>query len=87
MLEDTHAQMEYHYQRSSKKHNTHVLGDEQKDYYKQLAETAGIENIPDVLVDIHRDSAYGLSHITSQFRKYKYTIKDNKTFTKKKYEN
>lgn len=87
MLEDMYINMESHYEKSHNKHDTHVLGNEQKVYYKQLAESANIESIPDILVDLHRDSAFSLYHNPLQFRKYKYIILDDKTFIKKKYEN
>lgn len=86
MLDDMYNKMEKHYLRSFKKHKAHLLGPEQKQYYKDLAETAGIENIPDVLADIHIDSDKDLDNIPSQFRKYKYTIIDDQHFNKERYQ-
>lgn len=87
MLEDMHINLQNHYNKGYRKHYTHFLGPEQKEYFKQLADAAGVENIPDVMADMHFDSRSTMARAPSQFRKYKYTIIDDKTFTKEKYEN
>lgn len=87
MLEDMYINMDNHYSKGYKKHKTHYLGPEQKEYYNQLAETADIENIPNVMSVMHRDSSLGLLNSPSQFRKYKYTIIDDNSFSKVQCEN
>lgn len=62
------------------------MGVEQDDYYKQLSETAGVENVPTVYTAMHFDSRSTMARAPSQFRKYKYNVIDDKTFTKEKEE-
>lgn len=85
MLQDMRAQTQIHWNKGYKKHQTHYLGPEQKDYYQQLAETAGIENLPDVLAAMHLDSRQTMARDPTQYRKYRYTIIDDKTFKKERY--
>lgn len=86
MLDDMHMQTKRHWNKGYRKRYTHYLGPEQADYYQQLAETAGVENIPDVLPKMHFDSRQTMIREPSQFRKYKYIIVDEKTFRKERYE-
>lgn len=86
MYADMQIRMQKHYEKGYGKRYTHYLGIEQKEYFRQLSETAGIENIPDVLADMHTDSRATMQRAPSQFRKYKYFIIDDKSFTKEKYE-
>lgn len=86
MLKDMRVQTQIHWNKGYRKQYTHYLGPEQKEYYKQLSETADIENIPDVLCAMHFDSAGMMEHAPAEFRKYKYIIVDGKTFTKEKCE-
>lgn len=86
MLSDMHEQLRIHWNKGYRKHYTHYLGPEQKEYYKQLSETAEIENIPDVLAAMHFDSRASMARAPAEFRKYKYIIVDDKTFIKEKYE-
>lgn len=87
MLSDMHKQLENHWKKGYRKHYSHYLGPEQKEYFTQLSETAEIENIPDVIAAMHFDSRTTMVREPAGFRKYKYTILDDKTFTKEKYEN
>lgn len=80
-------QTQIHWNKGYRKRYTHYLGPNQKEYYKQLSETAEIENIPDVLCAMHFDSDHELLCNTAEFRKYKYIIIDDKTFTKELEEN
>lgn len=87
MLSDMHEKLQIHWNKGYRKHYTHYLGPEQKDYFKQLSETADIDNIPDVIAAMHFDSRATLVREPAEFRKYKYIIIDDKTFIKEKYEN
>ncbi|XP_031617072.1 dimethylaniline monooxygenase [N-oxide-forming] 3-like [Contarinia nasturtii] len=67
---------------SQPKNEPHFLGVRQINYYKQLADTAGIENIPEVYANIIADSQ-GNSTSSSDFRNNVYIISANmKTFRK-----
>lgn len=86
MLEDMHIQTQIHWNKGYPKRNTHLLGPEQAEYYKQLSETAGIENIPSVLPAMHNDSRQSMAEDSIEFRKYKYIVIDDKTFRKERIE-
>lgn len=82
MLNDTNEQMQKHWNKGYRLQYSHFLGVEQSDYFKQLSETAEIENIPAVIPAMHAESRATMARAPSQFRKYKYSIIDNNTFTK-----
>lgn len=86
MLNDMNEQMQKHWNKGYRKHYSHYLGPEQNEYFKQLSDTAEIENIPTVFSAMHFDSRTTMSRAPSQFRKYKYTVIDDNTFTKEKEE-
>lgn len=86
MLTDMQIELQKHRGKGYGKRYTHYLGVEQKEYFKQLADTAEVEEIPEVLADMHFDSRATMKSAPSQFRKYKYIIIDDKTFTKEKEE-
>lgn len=86
MLNDMWTQTENHWNKGYRVHYSHYLGPEQKDYYKQLSETAGIENIPDVIGTIHWDSHDEAIRNPTGYRNFKYTILDDKTFYKELYD-
>lgn len=76
------AQCGIHWNKGYRKHYTHYLGPEQKDYFKQLADAADIENIPDVIAAMHFDSRATMVHDPAEFRNYKYIIDSDQKFTK-----
>lgn len=79
-------QTQIHWSKGYSKHRSHCLAREQKDYYRQLSETGDIENLPDVLSAIFLDHFATVGKEPSDFRKYRYTIQDEKTFSKEKSE-
>jgi len=86
MLKDMRAQTQIHWNKGYRKHQTHFLADEQREYFVQVAETAEIKNLPLVLSQMHFDSRVTMSKSPKDYRKYRYTIVDDKTFTKERYE-
>lgn len=86
MLQDMRAKTQIHWNKGYPKRNTHILGPEQKEYYDDLAETGGVANVQPVLSAMHYDSRTSLVSIPTEYRKYKYTIIDDKTFKKEKVE-
>ena len=78
------TQTENHWNNGYRVKESHFLGPEQKAYYKQLADTAKIENIPDVIGDIHWDSHDEAVADPSGYRNNKYTIIDDKTFIRQR---
>lgn len=85
MLMDMRANTHIHWNKGYRKHQSHFLGPEQQEYYRQLAEVGGIENIPDVLAAMHFDSRKSMNEDPLNYRKYRYQILDDKTFTKHRY--
>lgn len=80
MLTDMRAQVQIHWNKGYRKHETHILYKEQQEYFDQLAQTADIEALPPVLAAIHFNSVSALHDDPDGFRNYKYTIIDDKTF-------
>lgn len=80
MMTDMRAQVQVHWNKGYRKHETHILAKEQQEYFDQLAQTANIEPLPPVLAAIHFNSVAALHDDPDGFRKYKYTIIDDKTF-------
>lgn len=86
MLTDMRAVTQIHWNKGYPKRNTHFLGPEQKEYFDDLAGTAGIVNLPPVLAAIHFDCRQSMMKMPAEFRKFKYTVVDEKTFKKEKVE-
>lgn len=86
MLLDMRAQTQIHWDKGYPKHKTHFLGLEQRDYCKQLADTADIKNIPDVKLAIFSSHIQDFMQNPFDIRKNKYIVIDDKTFEKIKYD-
>ncbi|XP_037049486.1 senecionine N-oxygenase-like isoform X1 [Bradysia coprophila] len=86
MIGDMRMQTQIHWNKGYRKHRTHCLAMEQADYYRQLSETANIKNLPAVLPAIFLDHFVTVGKEPSDFRKYRYTVLDEKTFSKSKVE-
>lgn len=86
MMNDMLTQTQNHWNKEFPKRKTHFLGNEQGNYNTQLSEAAGIENIPEVLVAIDLDTALSAAENPTDFRNYKYTVIDDKTFIKERVE-
>lgn len=85
MLADMRVNIQMHWNKGYRKHLTHYLGPEQKEYYQQLAETAGIEKLPDVFAAMHFNSRQTMAKDPINHRKYRYHITDDKTCTKERH--
>lgn len=86
MIKEFRADTQIHWNKGYPKHKTHYLGQEQREYFNQLSELAEIKNLPLVFSSMHYDASSGLRDHPTEFRKYNYTIIDEKTFKKEKYE-
>lgn len=86
MLEDMHIHLEKHHRNGYRKRLTHFLGPEQKEYFNQLTQMAEIENIPEVMSDMHFVARNTMLKEPEQYQNYKYTIIDDKTFIREKYD-
>lgn len=88
MLADIRAQTYIQWNKGYSRRFTHFLGPEQNEYFEQLSKTAEIENLPLVLANMHEDSrAEMFTQKLAEFRNFRYTVIDDKTFYKEKYEN
>lgn len=84
MLEDLQIQTKAHWDKGYRKHYTHFLGPEQREYFNQLSETADIEGIPEVVPAMHLDSRDASRREPFTFRDYTYYKLDNESFRKEK---
>lgn len=80
MLADAKNEAEKQWNMGLPKRYTHYVSN-QKEYFQQLSEAAGIENIPNVIVDIYEDSVERGFGDLRGYREFKYTI-NGTTFTK-----
>lgn len=68
------------------RNRTHDLGFVPKEYLNKLSTIAGIENVPEVIDAMAMETIKYFQEHQTEFRKFKYTVIDDKTFTKVKYE-
>lgn len=86
MLTDQRVQAEALWSRGYPKRKTHILMPVQREYFDELSALADIENVPLILDRVAADAIKDLLEKPTEFRKYQFTIKDDQTYTKVKYE-
>lgn len=86
MIRDQRIESQIIWNKGYRKSEAHFVYPVQRRYVNQLSELADIQNLPEVFDRIGDDTLVGLHSRPTEFRKYKYTIIDDKTFTKAKYE-
>lgn len=86
MLSDQQAETQAHWSLGYAKRKTHVLYPRDMKYFDQLCSLADLENVPIVLDAIAMDQINDLIEQPTEFRKYRFTIVDDQTYTKVKYE-
>lgn len=86
MLADWRLDTECIWKNTCPKSKVHNLLPKQLEYQKQLSDLAGIKNLPFVVYTIAMDVRYFAKQQFEDVRKYKYTIIDENTFIKEKYE-
>lgn len=90
MLNDTQVLNQMHWDLGYTKAKTHLVflnPIEHGNYLKQLSELADIENIPMVYDKVLFEAIlFGLAEHPTEFRNFKYTIVDNSTYTKERYQ-
>ncbi|XP_037041724.1 senecionine N-oxygenase-like isoform X2 [Bradysia coprophila] len=86
MLLDQQVETEAHWKQGYPKRKTHLLYPMDRKYFDQLSNLTDIENVPDILDAIAMDQINDLIERPTEFRKYKFTIIDDKTYTKVRYE-
>lgn len=85
MLADEKVQSQKHWNKGYRKHYTHFLGPEQKEYFKDISDAAEIDNLPDVLSAMWMDNRKTMMGAPAEYRKFNYYIVDDKTFKKEPY--
>lgn len=84
MLEDSLVQVQNIWNMGFPKRRSHFLLPIQREYFNQLSELGATENIPLVTDYIALDALNDLLTQPATFRQYKYTVIDDKTYTKEK---
>lgn len=80
MLKETYATVKARLDKGYQKHEVHILSSLHKDYYRDLAKTANITNIPDVYADIFTDVLRNIRTNPFGFRQIAYKIIDAKKY-------
>lgn len=86
MLRDWSAETQSVWNKGYSKAKTHYLIPIELEYQKQLSDLAGIKNLPHLFYSIPIDVCETSHVMLTEYRKFKYTIIDDKSFTKEKYE-
>ncbi|XP_031632720.1 dimethylaniline monooxygenase [N-oxide-forming] 3-like [Contarinia nasturtii] len=85
MEKDLEKQMKELQKKGVPKHKTHHLGLEYKNYFDDLASTAGIANVPKVYADILKDGLVQKSEDPAEFRSNVYAVdKKRNKFSRQK---
>lgn len=87
MFKDLDAEIQTHSQQYHGKLKAHQLVSNRRKYVDELSEMAGIEKLPKVFDGIAIDATTDFRDHPLELRKYKYTIIDEKTHKKERYEN
>lgn len=82
MLKDHEKEMNERWSKGLGRHQAHLMGPEQNKYYDNLATTAGVETIPNVMTKLHNFSSLRFLDDLTNFRNENFRILDNETFVK-----
>ncbi|XP_020818015.1 senecionine N-oxygenase [Drosophila serrata] len=82
MLKDTQDRMNKLWNEGYRRRQAHMLGHNQAHYYTDLAETAGIKKIKDVMAKLHDESSKCFNENLLHFREDIFKIVDDETFIK-----
>lgn len=74
------AEMSARWSRGFRKHQAHLMGEDQHDYYKSVAEVAGIEPLKPVISKLHNFSSQRFLDDLVNFRKEVFQVVDDETF-------
>lgn len=82
MLADTEREMQKRWDKGYKKRQAHMMGEDQNQYYDDLAATADIENLKPVMTKLHNESSQRFLDDLVNFRKDIFRVVDNESFVK-----
>lgn len=82
MLKDEQFEAKKLWKKGYPKRKTHSVTQMQKEYFNQLSVLADIENVPGILVSLALESAKKRDEAPTEYRNYKYTVVDERTFTR-----
>lgn len=80
MLEHHKAEMDGRWSRGFRKHQAHLMGEDQHVYYKSVAEAASIEPLKPVISKLHDFSSQRFLDDLVNFRKEVFRVVDDETF-------
>lgn len=84
MLAHHKAEMNARWSRGLRKHQAHLMGEEQHVYYKSVAEAASIEPLKPVISKLHNFSSQRFLDDLVNFRKEVFQVVDDETFVQVK---
>ncbi|XP_037946848.1 senecionine N-oxygenase isoform X2 [Teleopsis dalmanni] len=82
MLVDMEKEMQSRWKKGYKKRQAHLLGYQQMEYFTDLAETAEVTNIKEVMAKLHNESSERFLDDLLHFREDKFKLIDDFTFIK-----
>lgn len=80
------VQTQIHWSKGYTKSQSHYVAFEFREYIKQLTDVGDLKPLPDVVSAIFFDVLLSQDRIPYEFRKYNYTVINDKHFTKERYE-
>lgn len=82
MLADTERKMNEHFAKGFRKHQAHLMGEDQFNYYQELSTTANLEPLKPVIAKLHNFSSRRFVEDLSNFRYEIFRLLDDETFVK-----
>jgi dimethylaniline monooxygenase (N-oxide forming) len=82
MLQNYTQEMKIRWEKGLKKHQAHIMGEEQHEYYADLAITAGLKPLQPVMSKLHNFSSLRFLDDLINFRKDVFRILDDEVFVK-----
>lgn len=74
MLKEMKSKLKSHWKKGFTQRESHNIGPFQKEYYKELADTANIIPIPQIYVNILYDGIDTIKAKPLKYRNYKYVV-------------
>lgn len=82
MFQDFDKEMNRRWEKGLRKHQAHIMGEDQYEYYNALACAAGLEPLKPVISKLHNFSSLRFLEDLTNFRKDVFRILDDETFVR-----
>jgi hypothetical protein len=82
MLKDCENEMKQRWEKGLRKHQAHVMGEDQGKYYSELAAAAGLSPLKPVMTKLHNFSSMRFVDDLINFRKDIFRVVDDEIFVK-----